>query len=351
MKITITQVLVLWGFISCLTFQAQAQEKPKLASPLQTGHYLPGIISIRDFADPAPASGLIFLDYNVFLSGDKYYNQYGNEVTEIEGPLGADFALNTDVSGYVNNPVLMWVAKQKVLGATYLAGISIPYNTVNADIAYNRSGIIDGQGQEGSSNSSVSGFSDFNVMPVYLSWGLKEFDITAGYMFYAPTGEYTPGGNNNTGLGYWSNIFQVFTYYYPMKIKGETSKALAVMFAPTYEIIGKIKDAEVTPGNRLSLDYGLDMYFTEKLSVGIYGGNNWQVGDDTGSGVYWDGTVKDQNGILGAQVGYWLWTNRLQAVAKYGATYGSKQRLKQNYFQINLTFITNALTGNKVAKK
>ncbi|GGG47226.1 SphA family protein [Bizionia arctica] len=351
MKITITKAMVLLVFITCSTFKIQAQEKPKLASPLQTGHYLPGIISIRDFADPAPASGLVLLDYNIFLSGNKYFNKNGEEVTEFESPTGADFALNTDVSGYINNPVLMWVAKQKVLGATFLTGISIAYNTVNADIAYNRSGIIEGSNQEGSSISNVSGFSDFNVMPVYLSWGLKEFDITAGYMFYAPTGEYTPGGNNNTGLGYWSNIFQVFTYYYPMKIKGETSKALAVMFAPTYEIIGKIKDVEVTPGNRLSLDYGIDMYFTDKLSVGIYGGNNWQVGDDKGSGVYWDGSVKDKNGIVGAQVGYWLWANRLQAVGKYGSTYGSKQRLKQNYFQINLTFITNALTGNKAAKK
>ena len=130
---TITRALVLWVFISCLTFQTQAQEKPKIASPLQTGHYIPGIISIRDFADPAPASGLVLLDYNIFLSGDKYFDKNGDEVTQITGPIGQT-SLNLDVSGYINNPVLMYVSKGKILGATYIGGISVPYNTVNVNL-------------------------------------------------------------------------------------------------------------------------------------------------------------------------------------------------------------------------
>ena len=351
MKITTKKKFGFWIMMAFFTFQIQAQNKAQLVSPLQSGHYMPGFISIRDFADPAPTSGLIFMDYNIYLSGNSFTDKDGNKVKQVMGPEGIPINLDTNVGGYINDPLLMYISKGKLFGATYIGGISVPYNTVNLNLAYSRIGDINAPHDNGNTNSNVAGFSDLNVMPLYLSWGLPQFDITAGYMFYAPTGKYVPGGNDNTGFGYWSNVFQAFTYYYPMKTDGKTSKAMAIMFAPTYEIIGKIKDSEVKPGNRLDFDYGIDQYFTESLSVGIYGGNTFQVGDDTGSGVYWNGAVKDRVGIVGIQSGYLFWQGRLQAVAKYGHTYGSRQHFDVNVFQINLTYITNALTGNKRAKK
>jgi len=60
-----------------------------LVSAILTGYYLPGIINIRDFPNPSPASGLILLDYNIFLSGNKFYGADGNRVTLITCPLGA----------------------------------------------------------------------------------------------------------------------------------------------------------------------------------------------------------------------------------------------------------------------
>jgi hypothetical protein len=276
MNTKITKILGLAIAFVALTSQTQAQEKPTLVSPLQSGHYLPGFISIRDFADPAPTSGLVVMDYNIGISGNSFTDKNGNKVSQVMGPEGKPIDLNTDVSGYINNPILLYVSKGKLFGATYIGGVSVPYNTVNLNLAYARIGDINLPHDNGVTAEKVAGFSDLNVMPLYLSWGLPQFDITAGYMFYAPTGKYVPGGNDNTGLGYWSNVFQAFTYYYPLKTAGKESKALAVMFAPSYEIIGKIKDSEVKPGNRLDLDYGIDQYFTESLSVGIYGGNTWQ---------------------------------------------------------------------------
>ena len=52
-----------------------------------------------------------------------------------------------------------------------------------------------------------------------------------------------------------------------MKTDGKTSKATAIIFVPTYEIIEKIKDSDIKPGNRL--DYGINQYFTESLPVGM----------------------------------------------------------------------------------
>ena len=154
---------------------------------------------------------------------------------------------------------------------------------------------------------------------------------------------YTEGGSNNTGLGFWSNIFQVFGYWYPEKLKGQPSRALAVMLGASFEVTGKIKGSDVKPGNRFSLDYGIEQYLSDNFSVGIYGANNWQVSEDMGSQVYWDASVKDRLGTFGFQLGYWLWANRLQALGKYGFNYGAVQRFKLNMIEINLIFVTNAL--------
>lgn len=342
------------GLIAILTLflgitASVAQNKP--VSPMLTGHYLPGIINIRDFANPAPANGLIALDYNVFLSGNKFYDADGERVTQITGPLGAPINLNVDLNGYLNSPFLLWVSKFKILGASYITGATVGYTTVSTSSAYERIGLIDSNHQSGTVDGKVNGFSDLGVMPIFLSWELKQFDVTAGYMFYAPTGEYEPGGSNNTGTGYWSHIFQGFGYYYPMKTDGKTSKALAVMLAPSYEITSKMGKADVNPGNRFYLDYGINQYFSEKLSLGIFGGNSWQVSRDEGSGVYWNNNIKDRVGVMGIEAGYWPWAGRFQITGKYGFNYGAVQSFKMNTFEINLLFITNALTGNKTVKK
>jgi hypothetical protein len=326
-----------------------AQNKP--VSPILTGHYLPGIINVRDFANPSPASGLIALDYNVFLSGSKFYGKDGEQVTQIKGPLGAPINLNIDLNGYLNSPFPVWVSKFKILGANYITGATVGYSSISTNSAYERIGQIDSVHQSGNVTGKVSGFSDLGVIPIFLSWGSEQFDITAGYMFYAPTGKYEPGGSENTGVGYWSHIFQCFGYYYPMKVDGKPSKALAIMLAPTYEITSKIKNTTVDPGNRFYLDYGINQYFSAKFSAGVFGGNSWQVSPDKGKGVYWNTSVKDKVSVLGIEAGYWAWPDRLQITGKYGFNYGAVQSFKLNTYEINLLFITNVLTGNKPKKK
>lgn len=318
-------------------------------SPLQTGHYMPGFMNIRDMADPAPASGLMILDYSTYQYGDKYYDAAGNKVSEVAGPEGT-VDLNSDLNGYINSPMVIYAHKKKILGATYYAGISIPVLTVNTNLAYERLGTISGREQSGDVSGQVSGISDLNVMPFYLSWAKPAFNITAGYMFYAPTGEFELGGSDNTGLGYWSNVFQAFGYWYPEKSKGKASQALAVMLGASYEVTGEIKQSDVNPGNRFSIDYGIEQYLTDDFSLGIYGGNNWQISEDEGEQVYWDAGVKDRLGVAGVQVAYWLWESRLQAVAKWGFSYGAIERYQQNTAAINLIFMTNVLTGNKRTK-
>ncbi len=341
---------IILSFLLVAGIKSKAQLNKPLVSPLQTGHYSPGSMNIRDEADPAPDYGLTVLDYNTYQYGNKFYDKNGKQVTQIKGPAGNLVNLDPDVSGYNNTLMFQWAFKRKILGATYFCAASIPFETVNTNLVYSKIGNIDSLHQSGNVSGKVSGFSDASVSPLALSWRLKNMDISMGWMIYAPSGQFSEGGSNNTGFGFWSNIFQVFGYWYPEKLKGQPSETLAVMLGASFEATGTIKGSDVEPGNRFSLDYGIEQYLSDNFSVGIYGSNNWQVTEDRGSQVYWDASVKDRLGTWGFQLGYWLWANRLQALGKCGFSYGAVQRFQQNLLEINLIFVTNALAGNKKSK-
>ena len=158
-----------------------------------------------------------------------------------------------------------------------MGGISATYNTVSLNIAYNQIGEVDGIGNNGTINGKGFGFSDLGVIPILLSWEKDQFDLTAGYMVYAPTGKYKSGGDDNLGLGFWSHLIKFYGYYYPLKMDGSTSKTMAIMVSGNYELTSKIKDADVKPDNRFSIDCGISQYLSDRWEVGLFGGNNWQI--------------------------------------------------------------------------
>lgn len=73
----IKQVMSFFVLILTYCTTIYGQSSTDRVSPLQTGHYMPGIMNIRDNADPAPASGLFLLDYNTYQYGDKFYGADG----------------------------------------------------------------------------------------------------------------------------------------------------------------------------------------------------------------------------------------------------------------------------------
>ena len=143
-----------------------------------------------------------------------------------------------------------------------------------------------------------------------------------------------------TGLGFWMHQFRGFGYFYPL-----SEKATAVMFGLTYELNGKIKDSDATPGGRLSLEWGVSQYLSERLEVGVQGGHNWQVADDSGDGVYWDAGVHYRKSTVGFSAGFWTVPDWLYLSGRYLFDFGLRQRFKNDCWAVNVIFLTNVLTG------
>jgi hypothetical protein len=322
MKKIFTLITIL--FFTSLTTTAQQ------VSAYQYGAYQPGLMNVRDLAT-VTSPGLILIDYNYWLSSDGFYDQNGDRLTLDR--------LDTQVSGYINVPVIYYASDWKILGGRYSVSLAPMYMSAGARI--NVHNLTDRQ--EFVVSPNVGGFGDLIFSPLTLGWSFNDnMDFSFLYMAYAPTGRYEIGADDNIGKGYWTHQFQAPFYYYLME------KATALFVMPTFETNGQVKGSDVRPGSRFSLDYGISQYVTSWLELEILNGHTWQISDDKGDDVWWNGTKlegRDHTNTVSFGAGAWPWEGRLNVRAKYVMDYGVKQRFKTNFLSLSVIFIPNVLTG------
>lgn len=319
--------------IACICFigNSYGQVLPDpIISPFQNGSYVPGTLGVRDYVNPG-VSGWVISDYNTWLWSNKFVNRDGNDVNAIELiPELGSIPIDVDISGYVNNLVVTYASPQiSALGnAQYIFFISPNYATVNASVGL-------GQLTNGRDliNGGSSGFGDLAVAPVFLSWGWDKVDLTAGYMFTAPTGSFDAGADDNIGLGYWSHLFQASTYFY------SANKNTAINLMPSYEFHSKIKDVDVKAGGRFLFEYGISQTIANQFEITVEGGHSWQVGEDTGEDVYWDTSFRDRFSTVGLGLGCWLTADKFYTQLRWSKTYGNRDNFKINTLGLELVYI------------
>lgn len=317
----------------------------QVASPLQSGHYAPVMMNVRDMA--YPPSGLFVLWYNAFTSSTSYIDRDGNKfesirLSDINAAL-PDINLDLKLKALASVPTVFWASNFRILGgAKYMVGLAPNIVSADVSIVTERSGIANPDtsiiNEIGDKNS---GFSDLFVTPLGLSWGWERYDITAMYSFYAPTGKYETGDSESIGLGFWTHQLQARGYFYP-----RPDKSTAVVVGGIYEFNGSIKDVDVSPGDRFTVEWGVSQYLSDQIEVTVQGGHNWQVTDDTGDDVYWDPSYHDRKSTVAFGATFWAWKERLAISGKYGFDFGVRQRFKNNTLLVNILFVPNWLTGN-----
>ena len=162
------------------------------------------------------------------------------------------------------------------------------------------------------------------VVPLYLGWHTPRADFVAGYGFYAPTGRYEAGANDNVGLGMWSHEIQGGTTVYL-----DAAKKFSAATTAYFELHSNKKDQDLKVGNLLTLEggaaynvpkiggaFGIGYYFQRKLShdsgsdipaaalraLNLYGKNRlFGIGPDVTMAVFQKG------GTLGLVNARYLW--------------------------------------------
>jgi len=311
-----------------------------VGSPAQAGeigHYSAGIPNIRDFVMPEP--GFYTQIYNYGYTTDRLNDSHGDKVDSVT--IGRrdriKLAVDVDLDLYALAPTFIWASKYEVLGARYGAYITPSFATASVGASLSTQ-----TGRGGSVDSTADfGVGDLFVQPLWLDWSFRHWDLTLGYGVYVPVGRYgtetvtLPGdlgtinaeATDNLGLGFWTHQIQEGVTWYPWEHKGT-----AVALAATYEIHSAKEDYDMTPGQDLSLNYGISQYVPlDKgkkllLEVGPAGYSSWQVTDDHGSDAMND--LHDQVHAAGGQIGltYVPWMAALNV--HYFYEYAAKDRFQ-----------------------
>jgi hypothetical protein len=274
--------------------------------------------------------------YNYFYTSDRLNDASGNQtksVTINPGP-GAGVTLNVSpkLDVYSLSPTLIWVTPWN-LGGVKLGAYIAP-SFANSSIAAAVS-TLTGRGVNASSSSF--GVGDLFVQPIWLGLTLSNWDFSLGYGFYAPVGRYSTATFNlpivgpvtttsadNIGMGFWTQQFQGAGAWYPW-----SDQRMAVTAALTWQFNSQQQGIDVTPGQHLTLNWGIDEYLPLTkdqnllLDVGPAGYDDWQITNDSGSAAR-NPTVHDQTHAVGGQIGisYVPWNAELifHAFYEYSAT-------------------------------
>ena len=142
-------------------------------------------------------------------------------------------------------PIAWYVSNAKVLGANYGAMVVLPFANASLEApAFSLGSTID------------TGVADMLVRPLDLGWHKEHADIVAGFQFYAPTGRYERGGDDNLGKGMWTyEPFLGATVYLDEK------KSFSLAATAYWEVHGSKKDTDVKVGQILNLQGGLGKSF------------------------------------------------------------------------------------------
>jgi hypothetical protein len=191
---------------------------------------------------------------------------YGTDT--IKNQDGRPFTTTGDLNMFLGGPLFSVVTTKKVLGGNYGFTVVVPLANVRIELPR-----LD--------NDASPGISDLYIQPINLGWHRARADVFTGYGFFAPTGRYTAGANDNTGLGMWAHeVFAGSTVYFDEK------KAWHAATTGTLEFHSGKQDTDASVGTLLTLEGGAGRDFLMGAArVGLAYYAQWKLTDDTLTGL------------------------------------------------------------------
>lgn len=254
--------------------------------------YPNGIEGIKAASVPPP--GLYYKLYSVFYSADMLADRDGND-------LNVDFDLDLFASAHR----VLWVSDMKVLGGDFGMDIIIPFFDIDVEIG--AAGI----------SASQTGIGDIWVEPIVIGWHGARYDSVFALGFCAPTGDYDMADPASPGKDMWTYMASAGVTLYLDPTRSWSASALA-----RYERHDSKRDLDIRPGDDLHVEWGIGKSINKVWDVGVAGYAQWQVSDDSVSGVAGFGD-RDEVMAIGPEVAVfipaWKAFFSLRALWEYGA--------------------------------
>ena len=254
--------------------------------------------------------------------GNIFYFYSSNTVKDLSGNDLSHVHATVDI--FADAILGSYVTKKKILGANY--GFMVVLPVLNTELGLPSLNV----------GSQTWGLADMYIQPLALGWHFKRADAIAGYAFMAPTGRYSAGANDNTGLGMWSNEFSAGTTFY--FDQGKMWHAAGTGF---YEIHTSKQDLDVKTGDIFTLEGGVGRGFLKGYANGglAYVGQ-WKVTEDSGRDV--NPLVQGKKGsmfALGPEVNLPVSKKGIFLGFKYLFDVRSRLATSGDYLVLSLTYV------------
>ena len=247
------------------------------ATAQETNHYPNGTSGI--LAGSVPGPGFYYLMYNLFYETDQLKDSAGHTLLAPDGS-----SLDFTAKAFANVHRFIHVTQLKFLGAEFSWNVAVPlvYRSVRID----------------NFNVDDSNFAlgDINLEPLVLEWRGPQWDFGVGYGLFAPTGDRDELHPAKPGKNFWTHYPIVAgTWFF------DPERTWSASFLSRYEFHGQRQDVDITPGNDVSVEWGVGKSFGT-LTVGISGFAQWQVTSDKGVDVNYDANVHDRVFGVGPEI-------------------------------------------------
>ena len=274
------------------------------------GHYVSGVEGIRVSSVPPPGgSGFYWKMYNVFYNAGKMKTNSGGKAPG-----------NFDVSVYALSNRFIYSSDIEILGGNLLWDVIIPVTFT--DISYKGIGAA-------SFSDNRWGLGDIYIDPVFIGWHGKQWDATAAFGVYLPTGEYDSDRPASPGMGFWTFMFSAGGTLYFDEAKTWSASLLA-----RYEIHTEQRQTDITPGNHFHFEYGIGKNISG-FDIGVAGYCHWQVTDDSGPGT---NSNREQAHAIGPEIGYTFDNIGLTVQLRSVWEFENKNKAQGNVTSVNFLY-------------
>jgi hypothetical protein len=301
-----------------------------------TGLYLLGVKT--SMAGFVPPPGTYVTDINFYYSG----SASGAAAVGIALRQTGNLAINADVdvqaNAYINAPLALWIAPEKVLGGNVGLGVMVPVGWKGLDVEIDAlatltlpNGTVIQRGRQFELQDSTTNFGD-PVLNALIGWHDGNWHSSFGALLNVPIGPWETESITNLSFHRWALDTSGSLTYFDPKSGHEVSVTAGFTFN------GENPATDYKTGTEFHVELALMQHVSKTFSFGIAGYHYEQITGDSGAGARLGGFEGHVTGI-GPDITYTFMCGKtpISAELKYFREFNVANRATGDAGYLNLT--------------
>jgi hypothetical protein len=207
-----------------------------------------------------------------------------------------DLDIKVDAKAYVNAPIAIWIAPDKVLGGNWGLGVMVPVGRKKVDVGIDAfaqvtlpDGTVIGADRHFDFEDASTKFGD-PVLNALIGWHQGNWHWTVGALLNVPIGPWESDSITNVAFHHWGlDTTAAVTWLDP-------ARGHEVSVAAGFTFNWENPDTDYKTGTEFHVEWALIQHFSKTFTLGVAGYHYQQITGDSGAGA----TLGDFEGRVSA---------------------------------------------------